>query len=694
MRRILRINRLAAVAVVFLCATNAAPIFAAEVPLDPDILKITRYKALDDRQDLCAVQDRVRDSAGNPAQISHLQQQFVILLASPDATIEAKEFACRQLALIGDARSVPALAALLPEPKLSHMARFALERIPGLEADKALRDALSRLQGLQKIGVINSLGERRDQGAARLLAKNLSDSDALVAESSGVALGKIGNPLALNALRQARVHASPANRAAITDACLFVGRLLLAEKKAEPAFALFQEIYSDASEHQAKRLAALTGLVAARPSATASLVLPILRGQDDGQKTFALRFVRETADPGSAQAFAAELPKLAAEDQVRVIGALAGQKNAAAREAARVAALAATKASDEDIQLAALKSLRSLGRASDIAVLLNAAAGGGTGRQAVARASLDLMPGKEVDEALMSALSEADARMRLEVIRSLGARSVYAAFESVITAATQESDPAVRLQAFKALSRLAQEKDLSRLMDLLKQTRNPQEQEAAEAAILAICEQGGNESARSRPLLEALAAESSPAVRSSLLRILGGVGGDAALDAIQAALKEEAIRDSAIRVLAAWPDPKPIEDLAKLAQSATDSTQQALCLRGFIRMIALQKDCSPEKRLELYDQALRLARRPDEKKLALAGMAQMEETKVLQALNPYLEDPELQPDAAAATLKVAFATRHKSKGDSLAAIDKVLKLTTSENLRAEALKDKERIDLP
>jgi HEAT repeat protein len=341
-----------------------------------------------------------------------------------------------------------------------------------------------------------------------------------------------------------------------------------------------------------------------------------------------------------------------------------------------------------------LKSLRSLGRASDIAVLLNAAASGGTGRQAVARESLDLVPGKEVDEALMSALNEADARMRFEVIRSLGARSVYAAFESVITAGSQEGDPVVRLQAFKALSRLAQERDLSRLMELLKRTRNPEEQEAAEAAILAVCEKSRNESARSGPLLAALAAESSPAVRSSLLRILGGVGGDAALVAVQAALKEEAIRDSAIRVLAAWPDPRPIEDLAQLARSSTDSTQQALCLRGFIRMIALQKECSPEKRLELYEQAVGLARRPDEKKLALAGMAQMGETKVLQALDRYLEDPELQPDAAAATLKVAFATRHKSKEDSLAAINKVLKLTTSESLRAEALKDKEGIDLP
>ena len=49
------------------------------------------------------------------------------------------------------------LAALLPDEKLSHMARFALERIPAPEAAKALREALSKTQGEVKIGVISSL---------------------------------------------------------------------------------------------------------------------------------------------------------------------------------------------------------------------------------------------------------------------------------------------------------------------------------------------------------------------------------------------------------------------------------------------------------------------------------------------------------------------------------------------------------
>src|SRR6476646_4533634 len=99
MRRISNLTRFITAALAFVCLTGMTRL-AAAIQLDPDIVKIVHYKALDDRQDLCAVQDRVRDAAGKPAELRHLQQQFVGLLGSREASAEAKEFACRQLALI------------------------------------------------------------------------------------------------------------------------------------------------------------------------------------------------------------------------------------------------------------------------------------------------------------------------------------------------------------------------------------------------------------------------------------------------------------------------------------------------------------------------------------------------------------------------------------------------------------------
>ena len=69
--------------------------------------------------------------------------------------------ACRALRLIGGPDSVPVLAALVLKPETTDPARYALERIPGSEADQALLAALDKAQGDIRRGIVFSLGERR-----------------------------------------------------------------------------------------------------------------------------------------------------------------------------------------------------------------------------------------------------------------------------------------------------------------------------------------------------------------------------------------------------------------------------------------------------------------------------------------------------------------------------------------------------
>ena len=103
-----------------------------------------------------------------------------------DVSRDAKDFVCRKLMIIGTAASVPTLAGLLSDKDLAHMARFALERIPAPEAAQALRDALPKLNGSLKIGVISSLGVRRDAESVAPLAKLLTDSDSAVARAAAL----------------------------------------------------------------------------------------------------------------------------------------------------------------------------------------------------------------------------------------------------------------------------------------------------------------------------------------------------------------------------------------------------------------------------------------------------------------------------------------------------------------------------
>ena len=120
--------------------------------------------------------------------------KLVEILEDSNASEFAKAKACQRLAVVGDKTAVPALAALLGDPKLAHYARFGLEPVSHPSADKALRDALGGLEGNLLIGVINSIGRRKDPKALDALAELLHGDDDDVAEAARAALGRIRSP--------------------------------------------------------------------------------------------------------------------------------------------------------------------------------------------------------------------------------------------------------------------------------------------------------------------------------------------------------------------------------------------------------------------------------------------------------------------------------------------------------------------
>lgn len=126
--------------------------------------------------------------------------------------------ACQALAVIGGPDSVPALSWLLDDPQLAAYARTALEVIDHPSAGQALIDAMDRLEGPMLIGVITSLGERREEKALPAIKALATNKKRGAIEASMVALARIGTDDALSALtanlgdesKEIRVHAAHA----------------------------------------------------------------------------------------------------------------------------------------------------------------------------------------------------------------------------------------------------------------------------------------------------------------------------------------------------------------------------------------------------------------------------------------------------------------------------------------------------
>ena len=214
------------------------------------------------RASLLPIDDAVRSSLRDAAARQELERRLAAVLSAKASPV-AKEYVCAKLGLLGGAGAVPALAALLPEPALSHAACGALEAISCPEAVEALGASLPKLSGLLKVGVINSLGARQDARSVPALTALLKDADTQVAAAAAAALGSIGTVEAAKALRAFQPKAPEAMRLAVADACLACAERLLAKGKKAAAQALYQAL---ATTQQPKhvQLAAKRGLALSR----------------------------------------------------------------------------------------------------------------------------------------------------------------------------------------------------------------------------------------------------------------------------------------------------------------------------------------------------------------------------------------------------------------------------------------------
>lgn len=245
---------------------TAALLLAAVLPamadenLDKAFETLKTYDWGQDRTLVKPIDDAVIASTKDAAAQKALEARLAAVLATT-APGCAKDYVCRELSLIGSAASVPALATLLGDEKLSHMGRYALERYDAPEAAKALRDALPKVTGKLKIGVINSLGVRRDAEAGPALIALLGDTDPTVAAAAAEALGSIGNSDAAKALAAFQTKAPEAIRLVAADAYLACAERLLADGKKLEALAIYKALNKPESPKHI-RLAATRGMLA------------------------------------------------------------------------------------------------------------------------------------------------------------------------------------------------------------------------------------------------------------------------------------------------------------------------------------------------------------------------------------------------------------------------------------------------
>lgn len=654
----------------------AARLTAAD--LSQVVAEISKYESGANAEPLRQIENAIRESAGQPARRAEVEAALTKLLA-PASTFEARRFACLQLAAIGTESSLPAIAALLDQPETTGMACLALGSHPSPRANELLRAALSASKDLARAQIIVTLGDREDAAAVGLLARLARDSDRTTAEAAVSSLGKIASHEALEVLASLRRESERSQVA--REASLVAADRAVRRGNRAGAAAIYEELLA-AAQPAFMRRAAFEGLLRMDGDQGEQRVLAALRGADPLLKASALAQVRLIQSPGASAKFAREIPRLEPPDQVLMIESLAARPD----DAARSAIAEQLESKDASVRRAAVLALARLGDIASVPALASALSAESASReQQTIEMALASFPGAAVDRQLIALLKTSRPAAKSSLIHVLARRGSRSA-TPVLLEESGKSDPAVASAAFRALGKLAGADDLPILLDKMASQRDAEVRAEAQSAALQIISRSGRDGGSSPVVLSALAKAGDIETRRALIALLPACGDAPALAAVQAARagQEAAARQAAFRALIEWPNALAIDPLLEAVQSASQNSERVLALRGAVRLLGAASDFTAPELAGRFQQAMAATKNDDEKKLVLGGLANLHDPIALNLVEPFLNDPAVQAEAAQATIRLAPYTSGAARQATRSALQTIAGLPVDQSVRQSA----------
>jgi len=583
----------------------------------------------------------------------------LIAIIESDADTFEKAKACQALAFKGTKQAVPALAALLPDEKLSHYARYGLEPIEDPTVDEALRKELGELDGDLLVGVINSIAVRRDEGAVDQLVELAKRDDEKISGAAISALGRIASGNAVAALDELAQGRQP-----VVGAAMLTAASELSSDEQDKAIAIYKGVRSgDYPEHQ--QMAAIRGEARIAGDDGIELLKEQLRSDELFRFQAALAGLREVKADKATDALLAYFDSLPADRQALVIYALGdlGQRSALPK------VLEVAQSGPANVRKAAITVLADLGDANAVPVLLEATAGEGEIAEA-ARKSLIEVEGEEVDRALLETLAQAEGSRRVLVIEVAGQRGMVAAVPVLLEAADGQSDQ-VRLAAIKSLGLTVGLDQFPALLDHLSDPKSEDSATAAKEALRKACLRMPDRDACAALILSEI-EESPESVESDLMGLLGYVGGERALAGVATAARseDESSQDAATRVLGEWLTADAAPVLLDLAKTLESGRFRIRALRGYIR-IARQLDVPLDERIAMCRKTIEAAERPDETRLALEVLERYPTAQGLNLAVDQLEDSTIAKEAGTTAVGIARKLIKKQPGAVAKAMETV-----------------------
>ncbi len=600
-----------------------------------------------------------------------------------------REYVCRLLSYVGREDVVDALVTAMSAPDVGEMARWALSRNPTSAALDALHTALDKAAPEARVGLINAVGARRERRSAPLLVKQLADADEAVRLAAMDALSRIADPSTMDVFEALLTTGSAKQQKAAREAWFRLGETLQASGRPYAASLMFEAALKWKDATVQDRCAALVGVgKAGQPNATAVLLETVGTAANRDVCGAVAQALETMPSPDVTPAVVEMLsrkrtlwqalagkPALPAPSRVTLLNVLTRRND----KAGQPGALAALKADEAEVRIAALKCLAVIGEASAAPSLAPSLQKADDDERQAAVEALGRLPAPEgltwlYDEVNRDGLSD-DYRCLL--IRSVSERREPGSVEALSKVLGKSASETVRVCAFEALGKIGQAAALPALLEGVNKEAG-KDRDSAEHAMRKL------EAAATEPMVNAV-AKATPHQKVALLKVLGL----ASHPKIKSLLiegyqdKDARIKSAAIEGLRRMADPSTLK---YLEEAGAKGPAKGPAVSGMINIAVKLEKPNRAEALRIYHKALKLATRDKEIKPALDRLAKLGDVSSFDAVTPLLSKGSAKANAAEAALATAVKLPDARKADGIAAIKAALGIVPNSGRAKAAVK--------
>ena len=563
------------------------------------------------------------------------------LIQSPDASDVDRANAFEKIGDIAGDEAVTPLARFLGDEKWSHYARFALQKMEGEQVTEALLQSLDSLQGDLKLGVIGTLGRRRDANAVAPLTKLLADTDEQVAESAAVALGWIGTPDAAKSLVEAFTATQDANRqASLAHALLIVGQQLTKTGKTQAAIGVF-DLLRKTEAPQSCQIGGTQRAILVRGEDGVDLLREQLKSSETDYFQIGLAVARVLPGKETTKSLIDTLEAESLPQRQALL--ILAMKDRGDRQAL-AAVLTKLKSDSMAVRLAAIEAVGALGDASSVSSLLSVV--DDETIEAVL-GSLVALQGTDVNAALIKAATPPDSSVI--AIKALGKRRAMEAADLLFRLSEADTTAAGQ-EAIVALGMTLPQDRFLDLLAFLKTAKSSGHKAAIQEAVHAAIFRSTQPDACAEALGR-LIPSSSGADREFLFEQLLTAGGSKAVALMRefATGSDEALQDAATKTLGRWLSADAAPVLLEVAQGDGKFANRAM--GGYIRIFR-QFELPEEERVAMAAKALQIAGRSKERNAAIEAMTRFPCVGTFDLALDQLDVPGSAATAAQAVLTI------------------------------------------